>query len=132
MDRLEGDSVVGVAKHDGDPRPRLRNLGYAMVVGALTRAAHHDEVAAPRRPTDAGAATLGSDPKRPALTERNDRNDGLWSVARYPVAMLGDAVSSIPIQVAGDPIELHLVLVAERFRHLSYDPEALWELITSE
>ena len=111
--------------------PAFATLGTECV-GALGRAAHNNEVAAARRPADAGAATLGSDSEWPGLTEGDDGHDRLRPVPSNPIAMPGDAVSSVPIEVASDPIEPHSIVVAERLRHFTDYVKARWELSATE
>ncbi len=111
--------MVVVPEHHSYTFSGFGHLGDAVVVSALAGTAHDDEVPVASRPTDRASTPFRADPKGSRLTEGKDGHGGSRQVAGDPIAMPGDAVTAVSIQVAGDALELCPIAVAERLRHLA-------------
>src|SRR5262245_31656621 len=97
-----GSSIARVehgrgAELHADPEIRVGHLGNAVAPGPLTRAAHHEEVAAAEleHPGRAAAHRLQLEATSPA--EGDDGHDGVVPLPAEPIAVERDAVPAVPV-----------------------------------
>jgi hypothetical protein len=95
-------ALVGVPELDADARRRGPGLGHGVLPGALTGAAHDEQVPRTGQVRDREPATGGSQPEGAYRTERDQRDHGLRQLTRDAVAVPGDAVGTVPVEVDAD------------------------------
>ena len=89
-----------------------------MLPGALARPAHHEQVTR-SGPVQNGRAAAGRpQPERAGRAEGDECDDGLGQVPGHPVAVPGDAVGPVAVEVHPDLGESDPVPVRKRRRHL--------------
>src|ERR671937_2294845 len=90
---------------DADARPGLRHLGDRVVPGALRLAAGDEQIAASETERLRLAAALGAQQELARLSQREKRNDGVFDVPADAVAVPGDAVLPIAVEVEARRVE---------------------------
>ena len=100
--------------HPWADTPALRD---GVLPGALARPAHHEQVAGPGPEQQRRAAAGGAEPEGPGGAEGDQRDDGLGQLPRHAVAVPGDAVRAVAVEVDPHLREPHAVVHGEHRGH---------------
>ena len=99
----DGRSVpTPLAEHHADPGAGVGPLGHAVLEGALAGAALDQQVAGVQRERGGRSAAVGAQQEGAGVAERQDGDDGVDAVAADPVAVPGDGVVAVAVEVGRD------------------------------
>jgi hypothetical protein len=93
---------VGLPEHHADARAGRSALGDRVLPGALAGSAQDQQVAVAGRQAHRPAAAGGAQEEAPGAAQRHQRDDGLPPGPTDPVAVPGDAVAAVAVEVGRD------------------------------
>src|SRR5207244_5267759 len=107
-----------VAERDADARAGPGDLRHRVLPGALTAAAGDEQVASPEVERPARSPRARTKQEAAGRTDRHDGHERFFDVVGDAVAVPGDAVAPVAVEVETHRVERHSIAPRESSTHL--------------
>src|SRR5919106_6084321 len=115
---LVDGGVHAVPEGQADARPRLRDLGDAVLPRPLGLSAGDQQIPLAEEEGRRLAAALGAEQEAPRLAERDEDDDRILDLLADAIAVPRDAVLPVAVEVEADGVELHSVPFRQGLAHV--------------
>src|SRR5277367_230838 len=107
-------SPNAVSEHDAHARPRRLHLRDAVLEAALCLATGDEQVPLPELEGARPPSSLRPEEEFAWLTERHQCDDGIHDLGRYAIAVPGDAVGAVAVEIDAHRVERDAVACGQR------------------